>query len=232
MTPILEVCCGSLQSAIEAVEGGAKRIELCAALALDGLTPSLGTLTLLRRRYPDLLIHVLIRPREGDFVYTPQEIEVMIADTQAAVRAGASAIVSGALTPDGDIDLPATERFLRAAAPLPFTFHRAFDHVRTPLTALAQLQRLGVQRILTSGAAPTAEQGIPLLRQLIGHSSSHAGGAQRTVILPGGGINSHNAPAILAATGATELHASCSRTLPDGSRQTSAEEVRALLNAM
>lgn len=222
--PTLEVCCGSLQSAIEAVEGGAKRIELCAALSLDGLTPSIGTLTLLRHRYPDLLIHVLIRPREGDFVYSPQEIEVMIADTEAAVRAGASAIVSGALTPEGNIDIPTTERLIKAAVPLPFTFHRAFDHVRDPLTVLDQLQRLGVRRILTSGAAPTAEQGIPLLRQLIEHSS--------IIILPGGGINSQNAPAILAATGATELHASCSHTLPDGTRQTSAAEVRALLNSI
>lgn len=227
MKTTLEVCCGSLQSALEAVEGGATRIELCAELPLDGLTPSIETLTLLRRRFPDLLIHVLIRPREGNFVYTPQEIDLMVADTEAAVRAGASAIVSGALTPEGDIDLKATRRLISAAAPLPFTFHRAFDHVRNPLATLAQLQQLGVRRILTSGDAPTAAQGTDLLRQLIQQAEGSS-----LIILPGGGINSQNAPAILAATGATELHASCSRPLPDGTRQTSAAEVRALREAI
>ncbi|MBR1682839.1 MAG: copper homeostasis protein CutC [Bacteroidaceae bacterium] len=230
--PILEVCCGSLGSAEAAVEGGACRIELCAALSLDGLTPSIGLVRELRRRFPDLLIHVLIRPREGDFVYSEAELQVMEADIRAAIDAGASAIVSGALTAESTVDEDATARLVRAAAGLPFTFHRAFDSVRDPFSALRQLHALGVRRILTSGGAPTAEVGIPVLRRLVEqvatlNSSPH--NSSPLTILPGGGVNRHNAARILRETGATEIHGSCSITLPSGLRQTSADEVRAVL---
>lgn len=250
----LEVCCGSLASAVAAVEGGARRIELCSALSLDGLTPSIGLIRELRHIYPDLLIHVLIRPREGDFVYTEAEVRVMERDIHEAVAAGASAIVSGALTPDGDIDVKTTLRLLLASEDLPFTFHRAFDQVRFPSLSLRQLEAIGVRRILTSGGAPTAEAGIPQLRALVqlattigaqttplpGGSSEDAAGCpglknysrEHLSILPGGGVTSANAHRILAETGATEIHGSCSRLLPDGLRQTSADEVRAVLAAI
>ncbi|MBR1799948.1 MAG: copper homeostasis protein CutC [Bacteroidaceae bacterium] len=250
--PILEVCCGSLGSAEAAVEGGACRIELCAALSLDGLTPSIGLVRELRRRFPDLLIHVLIRPREGDFVYSEAELQVMEADIRAAIDAGASAIVSGALTAESTVDEDATARLVCAAAGLPFTFHRAFDSVRDPFSALRQLHALGVRRILTSGGAPTAEVGIPVLRRLVEQaatlssspSNSSPSSSSPTIssplnsspsssspltILPGGGVNRHNAARILRETGATEIHGSCSITLPSGLRQTSADEVRAVL---
>ena len=99
----LEVCCGSLDSVIAAVEGGAERIELCSALSLDGLTPSIGLVREVRSLYPDLKIHVLIRPREGDFVYSEAEVRVMERDIRAAINAGATAIVSGALLPVGAV---------------------------------------------------------------------------------------------------------------------------------
>ncbi|MBO4905695.1 MAG: copper homeostasis protein CutC [Bacteroidaceae bacterium] len=222
--PVLEVCCGSLASALAAVEGGASRIELCSALSLDGLTPSIGLVRELRRLFPDLLIHVLIRHREGDFVYTEAELRVMECDIHAAAEAGASAIVSGALTPEGNIDLPATARLIRAAAGLPFTFHRAFDLVPDQFQALRQLHSLGVCRILTSGGAATAEAGIPNLRRLVSQAA--------VTILPGGGVTRHNVAQILNATGASEIHGSCSVTLPNGQRQTSAEEVRAVLKSL
>jgi copper homeostasis protein len=219
----LEVCCGSLASALAAVEGGAERIELCSALSLDGLTPSIGLLRELRSLFPNLRIHVLIRPREGDFVYSEAEVRVMERDIHEAVDAGATAIVSGALTPDNHIDVATTSRLIRASSDLPFTFHRAFDCVADPFAALEQLRSLGVARILTSGCAPTAEAGIPLLRQLV----------QRGMcILPGSGVNSTNALRILQETGATEIHGSCSTTLSNGLRQTSADEVRAILKAI
>ena len=219
----LEVCCGSLASALAAVEGGAERIELCSALSLDGLTPSIGLLRELRSLFPHLRIHVLIRPREGDFVYSEAEIRVMERDIHEAVAAGATAIVSGALTPENTIDIATTARLVHAAEGLPFTFHRAFDSVADPFAAHEQLRSLGIARILTSGCAPTAEAGIPLLRQLV----------QRGIcILPGCGVNSSNAKYILKETGATEIHGSCSMTLPNGLRQTSADEVRAILKAI
>ena len=222
----LEVCSGTLRSALAAVAGGATRIELCSALSLDGLTPSVATIAELRRRFPLLRIHVLIRPREGDFVYDEAEVLVMEQDIHAAVQAGATAIVSGALLPDNTIDLPVTARLVSAAGGLPFTFHRAFDLVPDQPAALEQLRVLGVRRVLTSGGAPTAEAGIPALRQLVLQA------ADDIIILPGGGVNRHNARRILQETGATEIHGSCSALLPNGLRETSPEEVRAVLDAL
>lgn len=224
--PLLEVCCGSINSALAAVAGGATRIELCSALSADGLTPSIGVLLELRHRFPDLAIHVLVRPREGNFVYSEAEVLAMERDIHAAAAAGATAIVGGALTPEGSIDVPTTRRLLRAAGGLPFTFHRAFDQVADPESSFRTLASLGVHRILTSGCAGCAEAGIPLLRRLV--QLSHQMQPAPT-ILPAGGVNRHNAQSILCATGATEIHGSLSVLLPEGIRQTSADEVRATL---
>ena len=224
--PILEVCCGSLQSAVNAVAGGAERIELCSALEVDGLTPSMEVLRELRQRFPELKIHVLIRPREGDFVYTEAEVAQMEREIHEAVAAGATAIVCGALTVDGEIDVPAMKRLVEAAEGMPFTFHRAFDVVKDQQAALETLKALGIRRVLTSGGAVTAEAGIPVLRQLVKQAHDDI------IILPGGGVNSRNARRILTETGATEIHGSCSEVLSDGSRQTCAAEVAAVLGVI
>ena len=217
MKTLLEVCTGSLASVEAAAEGGAERIELCAALPLDGLTPSLGTIRLVRQRWPQLRIHVLVRPREGDFVYSLAELRAMALDIEAA-KPYADGFVSGALTPEGDIDMMATEVLVRQSGDKPFTFHRAFDHCRQPLVALEQLIRLGCSRILTSGQQPSALAGIDLLRRLNDVSSG------RIIIMPGGGVNAENARLILDQTGCSEIHGSCS----GGSGVTSADEVRAV----
>jgi len=200
---ILEVCTGSLESVVAAVSGGAQRIELCSALSLDGLTPSAGLLSMVREIYPHLTIHVLIRPREGNFVYTPQEVRLMERDIRTALPY-CDGIVVGALTPQGDIDMPAMQCLMAAADGHPVTFHRAFDVCRSPLIALEQIIHLGCRRLLTSGQQPSAEQGIPLLRQLCDLSKD------RLIIMPGGGVNARNAQHILTQTGATEIHSSCS----------------------
>ena len=217
MKHLLEVCTGSLASVEAAVKGGAERIELCSALPLDGLTPSPGLLQYVRNSFPQLKIHVLIRPREGNSVYSQGELRVMLADMEAAMP-WADGFVSGALTPEGDIDLIAVEMLIRTAQGKPFTFHRAFDRCREPLVALEQLIALGCRRILTSGQAPTAEQGIQLLRQLRDLSED------RLIIMPGGGVNETNARLILDQTGCEEIHGSCS----GGSGVTSAAVVRAV----
>ena len=217
MKTLLEVCTGSLASVEAAAEGGAERIELCAALPLDGLTPSLGTIRLVRQRWPQLRIHVLVRPREGDFVYSQAELRAMALDIEAA-KPYADGFVSGALTPEGDIDMMATEVLVRQSGDKPFTFHRACDHCRQPLVALEQLIRLGCSRILTSGQQPSALAGIDLLRRLNDVSSG------RIIIMPGGGVNAENARLILDQTGCSEIHGSCS----GGSGVTSADEVRAV----
>ena len=221
MKPLLEVCTGSLQSVVNAVAGGAKRIELCSALALDGLTPSIGLLEKVRALFPQLTVHVLIRPREGDFVYTADEVEVMERDIRAALPY-ADGIVIGALTAQGDIDMMAMRRLMRAAEGRPVTFHRDFDVCREPLVALEQIIALGCARLLTSGQQPTAEKGIPLLRQLRDLAD------ERLIIMPGGGVNAQNARLIIDQVLTTEIHGSCS----GGVGVTSAEVVSSVLARM
>ena len=214
MKRLLEVCTGNLASVIAAVKGGAERIELCSALSLDGLTPSIGLLKYVRQTYPQLKIHVLIRSCEGGFVYSKDDLETMLLDIHEA-SAYADGIVCGALTPEGDIDTEALRLMVEASEGKPFTFHRAFDKCRNPQEALEQMINAGCKRILTSGQQPSAEQGIPLLHEL----NKQANG--RIIIMPGGGVNEKNARLILDQTGCMEIHGSCS----SGSGITSAERV-------
>ena len=214
MKRLLEVCTGNLASVIAAVKGGAERIELCSALSLDGLTPSIGLLKYVRQTYPQLKIHVLIRSCEGGFVYSKDDLETMLLDIHEA-SAYADGIVCGALTPEGDIDTEALRLMVEASEGKPFTFHRAFDKCRNPQEALEQIIDAGCKRILTSGQQPSAEQGIPLLHEL----NKQANG--RIIIMPGGGVNEKNARLILDQTGCMEIHGSCS----SGSGVTSAERV-------
>lgn len=216
--PILEVCTGSLQSVINAVKGGAQRIELCSALSLDGLTPSLGLIKTVRTLFPELTIHVLIRVREGDFCYTEEEVKAMETDIKA-VLPYADAIVCGALNTDGDIDIATTHRLIDACEGKPFTFHRAFDVCRNPLKALDELAALHCTRVLTSGQATTAEAGIPALKEYVKHTEG------RMTILPGGGVTPLNAKKILAETGATEIHGSASGIAESGRKETLTEVV-------
>ena len=202
MTPLLEVCCGNWQSVCAAADAGARRIELCSALALGGLTPSLSLYHRVRETYPNLAIHVLIRPREGNFIYSSAEAEVIERDIRLFAEAGADGIVCGALTAEGRIDT-VINRFVRAAGQRSFTFHRAFDHLPDPAANLPMLLELGCTHLLTSGGAPTACEGIPVIRELTRQAEG------RITVIPAAGINAENAAKILLETGASELHASC-----------------------
>ena len=197
---ILEVCCGDLLSVQAAVEGGAHRIELCQALELDGLTPSEAMMeSAIAMGVP---VQVLIRPREGNFVYSKDEVLCMLHDIRRARRLGANGVVIGALKPDGSIDEDVVRCLVEEAEGLSITFHRAFDVCAHPEEALEQIISLGCHRLLTSGQASTAEQGIPLLRELVKQS------AGRIIIMPGAGVNPLNACRILSETGAKEIHGS------------------------
>jgi copper homeostasis protein len=198
---IVEVCAGDIQSAQAAAQGGAQRIELCAALELDGLTPSAGLIEA-ARALPNLKLHVLIRPREGNFVYDANEVEIMYNDILLAKRLGADGVVIGALTWDGDIDVNTCRHLIEAAEGMQVTFHRAFDQCNDPQKALEEIISLGCTRILTSGQKATAEAGIPLLKQLVDQANG------RIIIMPGAGVNTENAWRILHETGATEIHGS------------------------
>ena len=221
---LLEVCCGGLESVDAAVAGGARRIELCSALEVDGLTPPVDWLKAVKGRYPSLTVHVLVRPRAGNFVYAPDEVETMAVQAGQALEAGADGIVVGALTPSRDVDEAAMERLL-ASVDKPVTFHRAFDACRRPFEALEKIIGLGCRRILTSGQGPTVTEGADMLREL----RKRAG--ERILILPGGGVTPANAARTLRLTGCTEIHASASEVI-DGKRITSAARVAAILQAI
>lgn len=213
----LEVCCGDLQSVRAAIEGGAHRVELCEALELDGLTPSEAMMeSAIGMGIP---VQVLIRVREGDFVYNKDEICKMRNDIRLARKLGAAGVVIGALMPDGSIDEEATRCMMDEAEGLSVTFHRAFDVCRKPKEALEKIISLGCHRLLTSGQATTAELGIPMLKKLIEQADG------RIIIMPGAGVNPQNASRILEETGALEIHGSLRRN-----GHTSAELVRAALN--
>lgn len=200
---MLEICCGDLQSVRAAVEGGADRIELCSALSEGGLTPSYGLIASAREIAKDIKLHVLIRPREGDFVYTDEdEIACMAADVAMCAEIGADGVVIGALTPEGDIDMKLCQLLIASAEDLSVTFHRAFDRVADPAAALEKLIELGCDRVLTSGLASSALEGAEMLRSL----NEQAAG--RITILAGAGVTPDNGAEILARSGVKELHGS------------------------
>ena len=172
--------------------------------------------------FPKLTIHTLIRVREGDFCYNEGEIKVMETDIKE-ILSYTDAIVCGALTADGDIDIATTRRLIDACEGKPFTFHRAFDVCRNPLKALDELAALHCTRVLTSGQAPTAETGIPALKEYVKHVEG------RMTILPGGGVTPLNAKKILAETGATEIHGSASGVVESGRKETLTEVVAQIL---
>lgn len=198
----LEICCGDFSSVVTAIAGGADRVELCSGLDAGGLTPSAGLIEAAVAERGNAAVHVLIRPREGDFLYSAKEIEIMESDIAAARAAGAQGVVIGALNSDGSVDTATCRRLINAAGGLSVTFHRAFDMTSDPVRALEEIIALGCDRILTSGCAPTAAEGAEMLRRL---NETAAG---RIIILGGCGVVPTNAAAIIASTGLTELHAS------------------------
>ena len=206
---ILEICAGSVESAIAARDGGAKRIELCAALEIGGVTPSAGLIAE-ARKIEGLVLNVIIRPRSGDFLYNEYEVACMLQDIRTCKQLGVDGVVIGALTADGDIDTAICKQLITAADGMSVTFHRAFDMCRDASKALEELIELGCDRVLTSGQAATAETGIPLLKKLVEQANG------RIIIMPGCGVNSNNAANILHATGAGEIHASARKSVGSG----------------
>lgn len=204
---IFEVCCGSLQSAINAQEAGAHRVELCSALSLGGITPSYAAIEQARRLLK-IPINVLIRPREGDFLYDSEEVSVMIGDIQACARLGVDGVVIGALDPFGNVDLDCCRALVATAKNngLSVTFHRAIDRSYDILTAMEDAISLGVDRILTSGGKPSAYEGM----EVIANMNKIADG--RVLIMPGAGVNPTNIREIITATGVREIHFSGSVT--------------------
>ena len=221
----VEICTPSRLSAVAAKEGGAKRIELCSNLEVGGLTPTDEDIVYCVQTL-GLRTHVLVRPRAGNFLYTADEMAEIERTVMRCRQLGAAAVVVGFLTPDGKVDLGLTRRIVQLAAPMEVTFHRAFDEaLQDPIEALQAVMEAGCHRLLTSGQAPTAPQGAAVIKRLVDHSSC-------LKILAGSGVTPDNVRQLIASTGVTEVHGSCKTTLPDGTLQTDAAQVRRLLSVL
>ncbi|MFN4447341.1 copper homeostasis protein CutC [Klebsiella michiganensis] len=201
---LLEVCCYSMECALEAQRRGADRIELCAAPQEGGLTPSLGVLKSVREAVT-IPVHPIIRPRGGDFCYTAGEFAAMLDDVAAVKDLGFPGMVIGVLDADGRVDRARMKKIMAAVGTLAVTFHRAFDMCADPRQTSAELAELGVQRILTSGQQSSAEKGISLIRELISQSDT-------PIIMAGAGVRAANLPLFLQV-GVKEVHTSAGQWL-------------------
>jgi len=236
---MLEIAANSVASALAAQDGGAGRVELCTALELGGLTPSHAQIALVRERLR-IPLYVLIRPRAGDFLYSDLECEAMQRDIETCVALGCDGVVLGMLDADGKVDVPRCRTLIGAAGALGITFHRAFDLSHDPSRALEDIIALGCERVLTSGAQPSAVEGAALIRTLVAQAGD------RLTVMPGAGITAANIAALAEATGAHEFHASAKQLRPSrmhhrlarlhdmqgGELRTDAEQVRAMARAL
>jgi copper homeostasis protein len=212
---LVEAAVETLEDALAAKRAGADRIELCANLGVGGITPSAGLIASVVQQvnHP---VFVMIRPRGGDFVYAADEIDAMIEDIDRARPLGIAGIVTGALRPDGSVDVDSMRRLMSPAAGLPVTFHRAFDVVANRTEALEQVIDIGASRVLTSGGAETASEGASAIAMLVDQAG------ERISIIAGGTIRDHNVRDVIARTGVREVHA----------RLVNEASMRALVNAV
>ncbi len=195
-----EICIDSTDGAIAAELAGASRVELSAGLFEGGITPSLGLIETTLAAVTSLRVHVLVRPRGGDFIYEEHEVRAMERDIAAVRAAGAHGVVIGALTPEGDVDRRTMDRLQAQAGSMQITFHRAFDMVADPRAVLETLIACGYQRVLTSGQESSALEGALLIAELV-----HQAG-DRIAVMAGGGITARNARRVAEATGVREMH--------------------------
>ena len=197
---MVEVCANGVESCIAAQEGGADRVELCAGIPEGGTTPSYGEIKVARRVLTTTRLHVIIRPRGGDFLYTDLEVERMAEDIAICRELGVDGVAFGCLNADGTFDIEKNRYLMECSRGMSVTCHRAFDRVVNPEQALEDVIALGFDRILTSGQQPKAEQGIDLLARL------HRQAAGRIILMAGSGVTERNIRRIREATGLTEFH--------------------------
>ena len=205
----IEICVDSAGGAHAAERGGADRIELCDNLLEGGTTPSAGCIKVARRGLK-IGLQVIIRPRGGDFLYDPQEFDVMREDIRLAKELGADGVVFGCLTAAGDIDTARTSELVSLARPMNVTFHRAFDMCRDPRQALEDLIALGIDRVLTSGQEASCLEGLEMIAALQRQA------AGRIIVMPGGGLTPQNVLKIVQGTGVNEVHLSARSSVESG----------------
>ncbi|MBX7054334.1 MAG: copper homeostasis protein CutC [Pyrinomonadaceae bacterium] len=200
MTSIaVEICVDTVESAIAAQAGGAHRVELCDNLMEGGTTPSFGAVAVARELL-DIKLHVIIRPRGGDFLYSETEFDIMKRDIAAAKGLGVDGVVIGILDAEGNIDTARTQVLTDLARPMAVTFHRAFDVCRDAFRAIDDLAEIGVDRILTSGQEATAVEGLEMLSEFVTYA------ADRIVIMACGNLNERNINKVVAATKVKDVH--------------------------
>ncbi len=197
----LEVCVADPQSLAAAIAGGADRIELCSALELGGLTPLPGMMALAAAA--PMPVYAMVRPRSGDFVFDERDVDAMLRDIDAIRAAGLAGIVIGANRPDGTLDQPVLRRLLARAAGLGSTLHRAMDLVPDFAEAIEAAASLGVERVLTSGGAPTALAGLGNIAIM------HRAARGRVGIMAGSGLRPDNISGLIASGAVDEVHSSC-----------------------
>jgi copper homeostasis protein len=207
---LLEVCCGSLDDAIEAERGGANRVELCSCLFLGGLTPSIGSVMEAKRRL-EIPVIVMIRSRGGGFCYTEPEFAAMQRDAEAALAQGADGIVFGILNSDGTIDTERNRALRKIAGTKQAVFHRAIDVTPDPVRALDQLIELGFSRVLTSGQQPSVPEGLEVIAKLVERAGD------RITVMPGGGIRPHFVSEVVVRTRCKEIHVAAWKSQHDSS---------------
>lgn len=197
---VLEIAVHSLSSAIAAGQGGADRIELCMALEVGGLTPCAGLVRQVLQEV-ELPVHILIRPRIGNFSYDNNELKTIRRSIEEYALMGVHAFVFGCLTSEDQINMPVMDKVIQWADPLPVVFHRAFDLVNDPVRALRDLASLSIAQVLTSGQRPTAWEGRDMLKKLVAQTD-------KVTLIAGGGIHSGNLSDLRQHTGMTHFHTS------------------------
>lgn len=207
---MVEVCANGVESCLAAQEGGADRVELCAGIPEGGTTPSYGEIMVARRVLTTTRLHVIIRPRGGDFLYSDLEVERMAADITVCRELGVDGVVFGCLRADGTIDVERNRYLMDCASGMSVTMHRAFDRTADSALALEQVIDLGFDRILTSGQQPQAIQGVDLLAKL------NRQAAGRITLMAGSGVNEQNIRTIRDVTGLHEFHFSGRESRPSG----------------
>jgi copper homeostasis protein len=208
---IHEICIDSISGVLAAKSAGAHRVELCANLLEGGITPSRGMIHQ-ARKIGGIKLHVIIRPRGGDFLYDDDEFSIEEADIDTAKAEGVDGVVIGLLQADGTIDVSRTRELIARARPLAVTFHRAFDMTPDPFAALDTLISLGVERVLTSGQEASVLEGLPLIAELVRRAG------EKIIVMPGGGITARNVQRIVSEARPKEIHFAALELLEGGMR--------------
>ena len=205
---IVECCANSVQSAINGQAGGAGRIELCANLEQGGITPSAASICLAREAL-EIDLYILIRPRAGNYIYSDLELEEILEDIEFCKEIGCDGVVIGALTKEGKVDKKQLLKMVEAARPMGVTFHRAFDVAANPEEALKDIIACGCDRLLTSGQAPKAIDGVKTLKTIVAESED------KIEIIVGSSVNANNS-LFFYSIGIRQFHLSGTETMPQG----------------